>query len=1484
MEKQSTRKFLKLFVALVALFLLGSSALLLSSCKEEHTHDWGEGTVSVQPTCTAQGLKTFECSCGAVRTEPIQATGHKWEQEGEPVAPTCTMEGYTLYKCSVCGESEQRDVKPTVGHDFQPSADKSIPATCTSAGVNVYECSFCHTIYEQTVPATGHKWDEGTVVAPTCTRDGYTAFTCTECGYSENRNIVPATGTHQWEVTEVVEPNCIAGGYTLETCAACGETRQTNKTDKTRHDYDVTFHEATCMQGAWNEYECTFCGDKYLDYNTGIAALGHSYGANNDTTDTLYGAVVDPDTNQVLNDGELVIGKHQYTNVRAAKADGWTTVTAPTCESAGVFQRVCERCGTKETVNVAATGHYMSEGKVCVINNNLVDFEGNRIYAFECGNANCNIDVVIDNVGNTAHYIKAVDHTWVLDRTQSTAATCEKEGNNHYKCSTCDNTKDEKVGVNPHDWNTVRLDGKTPVVVCEADPALVGANAKTEYMTYMREQLGDKEYTARYTKLSSYFDSVASKQIAAICSDCGAIKEATGHKWVVGTLEEGKFAESDYLKNEDGTPVVAEGVTSETMTCRNVLVCSNAGCNKTNGKGPHGEQTDATCRADGICTVCGEPTDPQNSHVYLKVSTIAASWANSETKVDGTDYSQKQVYAAYQAVKSDVPFMNVVAATCTTDGSEAFVCVECLMDAYNGTTIDWENHITTVEKESDVPAVGTNAYTYYGYTMATTAGHEYTEVKYFRLNATDTSSPIVFEQTNCEFGFKTAYFCKNCDKLYVNEIVLDDPNTEADESDANTGTRFTDKDGFVLDVSEITDLKANLKAEEAAKAVVEDNRGAHSLFVYDEYYNSNGYVAPTCVSNAVIPYHCEHCGAIIVITYGAVDAERYEVNSDADITVRGEEYKNEVRTNDKDIDVKNHASEDKYACGTHCKAQDANGNYICGAFGEGYDSVAAGVEAIGTEDADHATVTVNYLFSTSVEYYDDTYELKLVDVENTDIKEGKIDWKSLTYRDADTASACEQNTTEGGDGSVTNNYKLPVAFTTPAAGKYFVLVNGDKYYPLETNQFSIWTDDDTTVSTGKEISGDITVTQNDTFFVRLNSGALNIPIDAVNEASLKLALAATPETVGGKQVLTVDVAKSFALEETSSLASLFTMKDGLEYVVNLNGNTLTQSADAQFVPTENVTFNNGTLNFTTTARADNESLIKPTGDVVFTLNNVTLKAASGTGVFARDTKDGETWNTPEIVIKGSTIEVPGYAVSTNASEKVIKGDAKVKITIENSTLKSTKTTGLFVNVLSDVKVSGSTIIGLQQAVMVRGGTVTITNSTLTLLKDTSDTSVTAETYNDKVLSDAQSQANYNLAYGDFAKGAFLEGFTKVEDYRIAGIWGTGNAVPRAVLTIGNVEDAEKAYQYATNVNIATNVKLTTEDENDNKIVVGSVYSKAFVTGLNGAAAVSLSCSAQDAAEVVLCWNSDAKDANNAKNTSLAGKIAAVAVNGTTINK
>lgn len=70
-------------------------------------------------------------------------------------------------------------------------------------------------------------------VDPTCTTDGYTTYTCSECdyGYTEVQN---ALG-HRYE-SVVTAPTCSDGGYTMYTCI-CGDSYVDNRTEKLDHSY-----------------------------------------------------------------------------------------------------------------------------------------------------------------------------------------------------------------------------------------------------------------------------------------------------------------------------------------------------------------------------------------------------------------------------------------------------------------------------------------------------------------------------------------------------------------------------------------------------------------------------------------------------------------------------------------------------------------------------------------------------------------------------------------------------------------------------------------------------------------------------------------------------------------------------------------------------------------------------------------------------------------------------------------------------------------------------------------------------------------------------------------------------------------------------------------------------------------------------------------------------------------------------------------------
>lgn len=126
----------------------------------EHIHDYGDGIVTTEPTCTEAGEKTFTCpGCGNSYTEEIPATGHSYDAGVVTTAPTCTEAGVKTYTCSGCGTTKTESVA-ALGHSYNAGEITTDP-TCTDAGVKTFTCSGCGATKTESVAALGHDYQNG---------------------------------------------------------------------------------------------------------------------------------------------------------------------------------------------------------------------------------------------------------------------------------------------------------------------------------------------------------------------------------------------------------------------------------------------------------------------------------------------------------------------------------------------------------------------------------------------------------------------------------------------------------------------------------------------------------------------------------------------------------------------------------------------------------------------------------------------------------------------------------------------------------------------------------------------------------------------------------------------------------------------------------------------------------------------------------------------------------------------------------------------------------------------------------------------------------------------------------------------------------------------------------------------------------------------------------------------------------------------------
>jgi len=107
-------------------------------------HDDGVLKVTKEPTCAEPGLKETVCSkCGTVLegkpTETIPATGqHTWDNGKITLAPTTTKEGVKTFTCTVCKATKTEAVAKLPAKPKKPATSKPKAGTKVTVGGNQY--------------------------------------------------------------------------------------------------------------------------------------------------------------------------------------------------------------------------------------------------------------------------------------------------------------------------------------------------------------------------------------------------------------------------------------------------------------------------------------------------------------------------------------------------------------------------------------------------------------------------------------------------------------------------------------------------------------------------------------------------------------------------------------------------------------------------------------------------------------------------------------------------------------------------------------------------------------------------------------------------------------------------------------------------------------------------------------------------------------------------------------------------------------------------------------------------------------------------------------------------------------------------------------------------------------------------------------------------------------------------------------------------
>ena len=242
------------------------------------------------------------------------------------------------------------------GDHIAAFTDTVVAPTCTEQGYTHHVCTVKGCTYapvdDTYVAATDHTWVNTQTLPPTCTEQGTAFYKCSACGATRTEKIAPL-GHDLSRCDLKPAATCTQPGRAVGTCARCGV--QIDEVIPAKgHDYSYaeTSVAPTCTEPGHYKGTCPTCGK---DYDDVVPALGHDWGE--------WVTTIEPTVSTVgyryhvcnrdgcgYREGEDIPKLHTHT------WDAGVVTQKPTAAEPGVRTYTCTVCGQTRTEAIPATG------------------------------------------------------------------------------------------------------------------------------------------------------------------------------------------------------------------------------------------------------------------------------------------------------------------------------------------------------------------------------------------------------------------------------------------------------------------------------------------------------------------------------------------------------------------------------------------------------------------------------------------------------------------------------------------------------------------------------------------------------------------------------------------------------------------------------------------------------------------------------------------------------------------------------------------------------------------------------------------------------------------------------------------------------------------------------------------------------------------------------------------------------------------------